>query len=57
MHVDCLDCKMKTEDGMNKFLIVTAVALCTALHAALPTVSSAQSPSPSSAELAERHPC
>ena len=30
---------------MNKFTIVTTVALCLALHAALPTVSSAQAPS------------
>jgi len=34
---------------MNKFMIVTVVALCTALHAALPTVSSAQSAAPASA--------
>jgi hypothetical protein len=34
---------------MNKFMIVAAVALCPALHAALPTVSSAQSAPPASA--------
>jgi hypothetical protein len=34
---------------MNRFTIVTTVALCTALHAALPAVSSAQAPSPASA--------
>jgi len=34
---------------MNTFTIVTAVAFCTALHAALPTVSSAQAPSRASA--------
>jgi hypothetical protein len=33
------------EDGMNRFTIVTTVALCTTLHAAFPTVSSAQGPS------------
>jgi hypothetical protein len=39
----------ETEYGMNKFMTVTAIALCTALHAALPTVSSAQSAPPASA--------
>jgi hypothetical protein len=39
----------ETEDGMNKFTIVTALAFCTALHAAFPTVSSAQAPSRASA--------
>jgi hypothetical protein len=36
------------EDGMNTYRIVTAVALCTALRAVLPTVSAAQAaPRPS----------
>jgi hypothetical protein len=39
----------QTEDGMNRFTIVTTVALWTALHAAFPTVSSAQGPSRASA--------
>jgi hypothetical protein len=39
----------ETEDGVDKFTIVTAVALCMALHAALPTVSSAQAPPRASA--------
>jgi hypothetical protein len=39
----------ETEDGMNKFTIVITVAVCTALQAALPTVSSAQAPSRASA--------
>jgi hypothetical protein len=43
MSVVCI--ANETEEGMNRFTIVTSVALCTSLHAALPTVSSAQAPS------------
>jgi hypothetical protein len=41
---------------MNTLTIVTTVALCTALHAALPTVSSAQAPSRASVGASAQSP-